>query len=366
MAGQAGWYHAPGEAGLLRYWNGTVWTTHRQPMPDTAAGASVAVASVAAPTDATALVQAVPDEATDPMAEYERQFASAGESAAESVELETTRVTAEPLLVAAGHSTHSAAPLRALPTHPGFVERDFSPAAGQLADPSGPLVPTPDRLALEAPAVVVAPTPVLAELAERDAVAPVADAIDRSAEARTVDAVESNRRGLVGALIAMSAGVLILLVGLAVVALLAVGGSVGAGEAQGTGIVTSLGSTTGNSCTPVARFAVAGKSYRAGSTVAISPCPVGLGQSVDVIYSAVHPASHARVEMSGPATAFLWLIPVLGGLLFLGGLFIFIVRAGSIAAGIGLIRDGRRTAGMRAEPALDESQLAEQPQSHVS
>jgi hypothetical protein len=30
---QAGWYSAPGEPGMLRYWSGEVWTDHRQPAP---------------------------------------------------------------------------------------------------------------------------------------------------------------------------------------------------------------------------------------------------------------------------------------------------------------------------------------------
>jgi hypothetical protein len=30
---QAGWYNTPSEPGLLRFWNGTAWTAHRQPAP---------------------------------------------------------------------------------------------------------------------------------------------------------------------------------------------------------------------------------------------------------------------------------------------------------------------------------------------
>ncbi|HEY4270276.1 MAG TPA: DUF2510 domain-containing protein [Galbitalea sp.] len=30
---QAGWYNAPSEQGFVRFWNGTAWTEHRQPLP---------------------------------------------------------------------------------------------------------------------------------------------------------------------------------------------------------------------------------------------------------------------------------------------------------------------------------------------
>jgi hypothetical protein len=92
----------------------------------------------------------------------------------------------------------------------------------------------------------------------------------------------------------------------------------------------------------VARFAVDGTSYTARSRAGISPCPVGLGQNVDIVYSAKDPASTARVQIGTSLAQFAWLIPVLGGLLFLASLFTFVVRAGSVAAGIALVRDGRR------------------------
>lgn len=157
-----------------------------------------------------------------------------------------------------------------------------------------------------------------------------------------------NRTGIFGALKGIGTGFVIVVLGLAIMAFMGANNTAKAGEVTGTGIVTSLGSTSGNSCTPVARFAVAGKSYTADSSIGILPCPVGLGQSVNVIYSSADPASDARVEMGTSVTQFLWLVPVLGGVVFLSSLFTFIVRAGSIAGGIALVRDGRKR---RKEPA---------------
>jgi hypothetical protein len=125
--------------------------------------------------------------------------------------------------------------------------------------------------------------------------------------------------------------------------------TVSAGDVKTNAIVTSLGATTSTSCKPVARFAVAGRSYTANSSAAISPCPIGLGESVDVIYSAANPASAARIEVGSSASQYLWLIPILGGLVFVVGLVTFIIRAGSIVGGIALLREGRqRDAGVAA------------------
>jgi hypothetical protein len=46
-----GWYPAPGETGYLRYWGGSAWTDHRQPIP-VAAAPVVPAAAAAAPVGA--------------------------------------------------------------------------------------------------------------------------------------------------------------------------------------------------------------------------------------------------------------------------------------------------------------------------
>jgi hypothetical protein len=137
----------------------------------------------------------------------------------------------------------------------------------------------------------------------------------------------------------MGIAILVILVGVGAMAFFSAQNVARAGEASAVGIVTSFGSTAGDSCTPIARFAVKGRSFTASSNTAISPCPVGLGQDVGVIYSAADPAS-AHIQLGSSFAPYLWLIPLGGALLFLASLIAFVVSAGSIPAGIGLIRDG--------------------------
>jgi hypothetical protein len=357
MAGQAGWYRAPGEDGMLRYWNGAIWTDHRQQAPagtSTSAKASTPVV----PRDVVPPDTVTPDEGLhdlDLLAEYERQFAAQPEAV-----LAPER---QPQL--AGRSA--------------FIGSDLTSAALPLAAPRGPIIPTPRRPQLAAPVAVVsaptAPTPVSpsgattsapSEAAPSEQVTEAPDATlerqvavesdttataETETEADTATAAEgsvgtdSHRTGVLRALIGLGAGILIVLLGLGLLAATSSMTAMASGDARGNGIVTSLGSTAHGSCTPIARFAVAGTSYTANSKTAISPCPVGLGQTVDVIYSVANPESAARVQMGSSFAQFAWLVPVLGGLLFLGSLFVFIVQAGSITGGIALIRDGgkRRT-----------------------
>jgi Protein of unknown function (DUF2510) len=274
MAGQAGWYRAPGEEGILRYWNGTVWTNHRQPDP-----------AAEPPSPPRVLA-----EDPDPMAEYERQFDTPSASAFD--------------LQGFGRGARSFAP------RPEVV----APASlGPIA--LGPAMPHP-VVAL----AVAEPMPVLV------------------AEPGPVD-VAPNRKVVLGALRGMVVAVLVILIGIGAMAFFSSQSQAGVGEVKTTGIVTSLGSTADNSCTPIARFAVKGKSLTAQSNTAITPCSVGLGQNVDVVYTAADPAA-ARIELGGSFTQYLWLLPVLGGLLFLASLTTFIVRSGSVAKGIRLIRGG--------------------------
>jgi hypothetical protein len=366
MAGQAGWYRAPGEEGLLRYWNGTAWTTHRQPMPDAPPSTQATAATVAEPA-AEPAVAPTPIVESDPMAEYERQFTSNGSHVADEAFLPVTQPAlvpaAQPELAPAAQPAFTPALQSSFFTQPAFVEHDFSPGPTPIVSPEGPTFQTPNRLEIEARS---APVPAGASTASEPetglqhlltevrtaAENPQAQGIgeELGGAALAADGLIGfgpNRKGIFGALKGMGTGLLIVIIGLVVIGFLSSNNSAGAGEVKGTGIVTSLGSTSGNSCTPVARFAVAGRSYSANATIGISPCPVSLGQTVDVIYSSADPASDARVQMGTSVTQFVWLVPVLGGVGFLASLFTFIVRAGSIAGGIALVRDGNRR---RREP----------------
>jgi hypothetical protein len=353
MAGQAGWYRAPGEEGLLRYWNGTVWTDHRQPDP----AAVVAQEPEAPPVD------------LDPMAEYERQFATPSVPYSSfdrpSFDFDTHPFDEVPEPRRAVPSTTPGTDVLVSPAQPQYrpqgalTSAPVAPApvpepefAGKTASAPrslgpialGPAVtPTLDapetefnRVYNEMAALAVAPAPNLyadsADSAEH--VAPVA--------APPSLGVAPNRKAVLGAVKIMVAAVILILIGVGATVLTPLLNSPGEGEVRTNALVTSLGATTGNSCTPVARFAVAGKSYTANSSAAISPCPIGLGESVTVVYAAANPASAARIEVGSSVTQYLWLISIVGGLVFVAGLIIFIIRAGSLVGGITLLRDGRR------------------------
>lgn len=260
MAGQAGWYHAPGESGVLRYWNGSTWTDHRQPVP--------------------VAVSPVPPPAAPPRAP----------------------IVIGPIVV-------------------------------------GPIVVGP-----------VAMGPI--------AVEPIADASIAGAEAAVtplpaegIARVAPDRRKILGALAGMGAALLIVVLSLGALALFSARNNAGAGEMSTSGIVVNVGLTSDNSCVPIARFAVRGRSYTANSPVAMSPCSVGLGEMVDVSYAASDPAAAARIELGSPVTQYGWLVPVLSGVFFLGSLATFIVRAGSIARGIAVVRDGGQRDPKRAAAA---------------
>ena len=151
----------------------------------------------------------------------------------------------------------------------------------------------------------------------------------------------SDRKRVLVAVRGMLIGLAIVIVGLVAMGLVSANIFGGAGEAKASGIVTSLGSTANNACAPIARFAVTGKSYTAGAA-AVSPCPVGLGQTVDIFYSSANPGADARIAIGTGITQYLWVIPVLGVFLLAISIGLFVVRAGSVAGGIALIRDGKR------------------------
>jgi hypothetical protein len=284
MAGQAGWYRAPGEEGLLRFWNGTSWTDHRQPIPD-------------------------------PMAEYERQFAPS---------MDTRSMIDQLSLV--------------------LEQRQFemsSGLSGSRYEPGNSSGSTPEAQvassALAPAAVLSAPAPTVEAAA---APAPTVAAPAASVAAAPAES-ESRRKRLVVLVRCMWIGVAILVVGLVATGLASADLFAGPGEAKASGIVTSLGSTADDSCAPIARFAVTGRSYTANAA-AVSPCPVGLGQAVDVFYTQANPGADAHISLGGGIMQYLWVIPLLGGVVLIGSLWAFIVGAGSIPAGVALIRDGRK------------------------
>jgi hypothetical protein len=303
MAGQAGWYRSPSEDGMLRYWNGTAWTDHRQPVP-----------ALVPPTP---VAQVDPD----PMAEYERQFESSTDtkSMIDQLSFVLDQRQFDPPSASPRPHYEPASPIASIPQ-------------GQLASTvlaPAPRSPVPDPTVL-APTPAPAPAPALVP-----AIAPVAqDAAERKASADKRKRVLVTVRG-------MWIGIVIVVIGFVVTGLMSANIFSGPGQLKASGIVTSLGSTADNSCTPIARFAVTGRSYTASAS-AVSPCPVGLGQSVDIFYSPADPGTDGHIVIGSGISQYAWAIPLLGALLFVGSLVTFIVRAGSIAGGIALVRDGNK------------------------
>jgi hypothetical protein len=198
----------------------------------------------------------------------------------------------------------------------------------------------------------LAPT-VLASVPSASALTPTALAATLTASApdlpvpAALTASDSSRRRVLVAVRGMWIGLAIVVVGLIAMGLVSANIFAGAGEAKASGIVTSLGSTANSACAPIARFAVLGKSYTAGAA-SVTPCPVGLGQTVDVFYRVADPAAGARIAIGTGITQYLWVIPLLGVFLLAASIGLFTVRAGSIGGGIALMRDGSKRSKTRA------------------
>jgi hypothetical protein len=196
-----------------------------------------------------------------------------------------------------------------------------------------------DNLFASMPQGRLAPT-ALGPLPTALAPIPTTTAPDLLVPAAPVAADPTRKRVLV-AVRGMWIGLAIVVIGLVAMGVVSANIFAGAGEARASGIVTSLGSTANNACAPIARFAVTGKSYTAGAA-SVTPCPVGLGQTVDVFYPAANPASDAHIAIGTGITQYLWVLPLLGVFLLAASIGLFTVRAGSIAGGIALIRDGEK------------------------
>jgi hypothetical protein len=156
------------------------------------------------------------------------------------------------------------------------------------------------------------------------------------------------KRGrLVASLRAMVLGFAIILVGAALVFFMAQQPVAPTGQVETLGIVTSLGASNGE-CTPTARFAAGSGSYTASIATAISPCTFQLGESVSVVYSPANPDSSGRIVVPDLLQEYLWVVSVIGLAVVLVSLLVFVFGAGSLAAGIAIVRDGRPERASRA------------------
>ena len=115
-----------------------------------------------------------------------------------------------------------------------------------------------------------------------------------------------------------------------------------AGSVHAQATVTNVQVNSKGNCSPVAELTVGGTAYTVRSNVSQSPCPYMKGEKVEVTYHPTDPAATAAFTPSGFYKTFLTFAPWIGVLVIAGGVWTFIKRAGSIAAGIFLLRKGLR------------------------
>jgi hypothetical protein len=151
--------------------------------------------------------------------------------------------------------------------------------------------------------------------------------------------VRRNRKRVLNPVRGMVGGLLFIVVGAALIFMATVQNNPPSGELKANGIVTSLGSPTVG-CSPIARFAAAGGSYTTPIGAAMSPCPVQLGQSVNVFYTMQHPGTTGQISTPSSISTIDWAVSGIGAVLLIGSFILFIARAGSVSKGVAVIRGG--------------------------
>ena len=225
------------------------------------------------------------------------------------------------------------------PEAPGSLAGAPAPFAMPSAEPAVSV-----SLANAPAPVADPPTLLFSEPSTADQAAPApetsASPQRQATEAPVVTPEVRKRRSLIRAARGILVGVIIILLGVGGMYYLSLSsGAVAAGHVKTVGIVTELQSTS-QGCVPSARFAAVGGSFIAHSAGTLTPCPFSLGETIDVSYAKGSPSSTGQIIVPDPLLQYVWGVPAIGGVVFLASLFIFIMRAGSIVAGITLIRDG--------------------------
>jgi hypothetical protein len=147
-----------------------------------------------------------------------------------------------------------------------------------------------------------------------------------------------NRKRVLSSVRGMIAGLLFVLVGAALIFMATAQNSAPSGQLRAAGIITSLGHPAAG-CAPVARFAAAGGSYTAKSAP-FAPCPVQLGESVNVFYSPQHPGTTGFISVPSSISTIDWAVTGIGVVLLVGSAIAFFVRAGSVSRAAAVVRAG--------------------------
>jgi hypothetical protein len=123
----------------------------------------------------------------------------------------------------------------------------------------------------------------------------------------------------------MVVGLVMILLGAALILFFSNQESVGPGEVKVQGTVVGH-SGIGSECQPEVDYQVAGKTYQASSGVGGSCTANQVNDSVDVIFSASDPAHTGRYDFGNPIEGFILILPILGAVVFFSGLAMFFVR----------------------------------------
>ncbi|QHT57201.1 DUF2510 domain-containing protein [Cellulomonas sp. H30R-01] len=342
MSARAGWYAVPAEPGTMRYWDGSAWTEHRQPLPPPADSVPIAAPAPAAPAPAAPAPAAPAPAAPAPTALAPAAVATTAASTAWSpAPLSPRPSTPYPAgavtvpqpsrsadLAARGTSTTGVTPYPSLP--PGFN------------GPTGPVAVVPPQLAGVAADLWASASRYAASEQGRSA---GATAVGGALVADGIVGFGRNREGIGGAVKMMLFGLVFFAVGMLLVKpMLIDAGTVGAGEAKTVGTVTHRNESRDDDgdrlCSPDATFTVDGTVYTTSAGYRSSSCP-SVGGSVDVIYDVARPAD-ARIAPDATFRLLGWVFPLAGLLFFVVGLWTAVVRAGQIGVGGALLLRGLR------------------------
>jgi len=368
---------------MVRYWNGEAWTDHRQPMPVAAPAVAQVEEPVVEPptvvsapplTQPSAVVVSSPvlansvepnpaapvSEPTSElsatelaMIEFERQFEKQSAEEFAHANSQPQTIVAESSIATAPAPAPGAPQSRFAP-QPTFAPPSFAPQTADLPVQESPMDNPPVSTVADmwssvsdqdlevalapsraASAAIVAPAPLFSPEPQATPSSTAAAPATAPTPPRSRSIAPAKKKRSSGGAIGMVIGALVIIAGLGVFGYLAYQAAPEAGEAIATGVVTDLGASTLSSgdttCAPIARFAVLGKSYTAQTSVAVSSCPVSLGQTVNVIYDTKAPSTSGRIQVAGPFALLVWLIPLTGLIVFIASLVVFMRSRSKVA-----------------------------------
>jgi len=298
MSAQAGWYESPGEPGTLRYWGGESWTEHRQPTPTGAPVAAVTSAPmptlVLTPTMAPAV--ALTPTSQPPVALIPTSAPPVVATSTPWQDPYAQNSVGSPFQAALAGSP-------ATRSQPGFFHNNVG-------------------IRLNVDGIQVGPG-ALSQLAELSDMKSVFQTKMQEAQANA--RVQPRSTALKGALSGMVVGIVMILLGAALVLFFSGQQNPQDGEAQTQGTVVGH-SGFGSACQPEVGYTVAGKTYTVvGDTIGGTCAEDHVGDSANVIYSVANP-SKSRADFGNPLGFVDVGLPILGVVVFFSSLAALVAR----------------------------------------